>query len=122
MTATVPSSDIGIASTTLSVLESEPRNSQHTSAVSRQASSSSNSISWTDSSMNRVESKLMPDLHARGRVFCTSASFARTPCATATALAPRCLRMPRPCAGCAVDARHAAHVLEAVLDQRDVVR
>ena len=29
--------------------------------------------------------------------------------------------MPRPCAGCAVDARAAAHVLEAVLDQRDVL-
>ncbi len=34
MTATVPSSDMGMASTTLSVLDSEPRNIQHTSAVS----------------------------------------------------------------------------------------
>ena len=54
MTATVPSSDIGIASTTLSVLESEPRNSQQTSAVRTTARPSSSSISWTDSSMKTV--------------------------------------------------------------------
>ena len=42
--------------------------------------------------------------------------------ATATALAPRCLRMPDALHRHAVDARAPAHVLEAVLDQRDVPR
>ena len=100
MHATVPSSDIGMARTTLSVLESEPRNSQHTSAVSTHASRSSSSISCTVSSMKRVESKLMPTFMPSGASFWISASFARTAWATATALAPRCFRMPRPWAGC----------------------
>jgi hypothetical protein len=40
--------------------------------------------------------------------------------ATATAFEPRCFLMPRPWAG-AVDARDAPDVLEAVLDERDVL-
>jgi hypothetical protein len=57
MTAIVPRSDIGIARTTFIVLESEPRKSQQTKAVRSIAMKSSSSISWTDSSMNTVESK-----------------------------------------------------------------
>ena len=99
MTPTVPSSDMGMASTTLSVLDSEPRNTQHTSAVSRHASSSSISISCTLSSMKRVESKLMPSSMPSGRSLRSSSSILCTPSATATALAPRCFFTPRPWAG-----------------------
>src|SRR5512140_2693289 len=55
-TAMVPPSDIGIANTTLSVDDSEPRNSQQTAAVSTTASPSSSSISSTDSVMKLVVS------------------------------------------------------------------
>ena len=56
MTAIVPSKDIGIASTTLSVLDTEPRNIQHTSAVRTTAITSSSSTWWTDCSMYFAES------------------------------------------------------------------
>jgi hypothetical protein len=49
MMATVPNNDIGMARSTLSVADSEPRNSQHTSDVSTTASTSSISISWIES-------------------------------------------------------------------------
>src|SRR3569833_3416128 len=55
-TAIVPSSDIGIANSTFSVDDSEPRNSQHTIAVRITASTSSSPISLTDSLMNWVVS------------------------------------------------------------------
>ncbi len=45
-----------MASTTLSVLESEPKNSQHTNAVKSSAKRSSSLISPTDSSMKMVVS------------------------------------------------------------------
>ena len=88
-----------MASTTLRVEEREPRKSQQTSAVRRTARKSSNSISFTDSSMYRVESKLVSRLIPGGKVLPISAISARIARATATALAPRCLRIPRPCAG-----------------------
>ena len=81
------------------VLDSDPRKSQQTSAVSSTESTSSSSISWTDSSMKRVESKLIPSSIPSGRVGRMRSSSAWMPRATATALAPRCLRMPTPCAG-----------------------
>jgi hypothetical protein len=99
MVAIVPSSDMGIASTTFTVLENEPRNIQQTSAVSRTAMISSNCTSCTDSSMYLVESKMTVACMPSGRVFCTRASSSRMPSATATALAPRCLRMPMPWTG-----------------------
>ena len=56
MMAIVPRSDIGIARITFSVVDSEPRNIQQTSAVRITESTSSNWISCTDSSMNSVAS------------------------------------------------------------------
>jgi len=99
MTATVPSSDIGIASTTFMVLDSEPRKSQQTSAVSSTAKSSSRWISWTESSMKRVRSKLTERSIPSGRLSEMRAISARTSRATATALAPRCFLTPIPCDG-----------------------
>ncbi len=99
ITATVPRSDIGIARTTFSVEERDPRNIQQTRAVSRTERTSSNWISWTDSSMNVVESKLIPISIPSGSVFWICAISALIALATATALAPRCLRIPRPWAG-----------------------
>jgi hypothetical protein len=83
----------------LSVLDSDPRNIQHTSAVSSTAKISSCSICFTDCSMNVVLSKLTPSCMPSGRPFCSSAIAARTPVATATALLPRCFLIPMPCAG-----------------------
>ena len=88
-----------MASTTLRVLESDPRNSQHTRAVKRTERSSSKRISATDSSMNRVESKLTWRSIPSGRVSWILVSASRTPAATATALLPLCFRTPSPWAG-----------------------
>jgi hypothetical protein len=99
MQATVPRSDIGMAMITFSVAPNDPRKSQQMKAVRITDSSSSNWISRTDSSMNCVESKLMPSSIPAGRVFWISAMASFTPRATATALEPRCLRMPMPWAG-----------------------
>ncbi|OQC34876.1 MAG: hypothetical protein BWX64_02704 [Acidobacteria bacterium ADurb.Bin051] len=99
MTAIVPKSDIGIASTTFRVLEIEPRNIQQTSAVSRTASRISSWISRTDSSMKRVESKLIPSSIPFGSVSWIRSISARIAVATATALLPRCFLIPIPCAG-----------------------
>ena len=102
------------------VEESEPRNSQQTSAVRSTARRSSNSISWTDSSMSAVVSKVMssvdvlgqrlPDLrqplaHLRGDRHGVGAALL----ADAEALGRH-----------AVDAGEHPAVLEAVLDQRHV--
>ncbi len=99
MMATVPRSDMGMARMTLSVLESDPRNSQQTKAVRMTESRSSNWISLTDSRMNSVLSLVMPTVMSAGRVLLYSAMAARTLLARATALAPRCFLMPMPWAG-----------------------
>ena len=55
-----------------------------------------------------------------GSVFWTSSSAARTAFATATAFEPGCFRMPIAWTGVPFERAIAGHVLEAVLDERDV--
>ena len=57
-----------------------------------------------------------------GSVFCRFADARRvTALATATAFEPGCFRMPIACTGSAVRARVRRDVVEAVLDERDVL-
>ena len=95
----VPRSDIGIASTTLSVLDNDPRNSQHTSAVKISARNSSSSISLTDSSMKMVVSASTSTFIPLGTLRWISATFSRIALVTATALVPRCFKTPSACSG-----------------------
>ena len=92
-------SDMGIASTTLTVLETEPRKNQHMIEVRRIASSSSNFTSETECSMNSVESNMTRKVMPSGRPLPISTTSAFTAWATSTAFAPRCFRMPMPWAG-----------------------
>ena len=104
-------------------LESEPRNSQQTRAVRTTASSSSNWISWTDSSMKRVESKLMPELHALAAGSCwISAMRLAHRLGDGDGVGAALLADAQALGRRAVDAGDAAHVLEAVLDEGDVLR
>ena len=95
----MPSSDIGMAKSTFIVLESDPRNTQQTSAVSRTASPSSMAISLTESEMKVVVSKMTSSFIPGGRVLCKLSIAAFTALATPTALEPGCLRMPIACTG-----------------------
>ena len=99
MNAIVPSSDIGIANSTLSVADTEPRNSQQTIAVSTTASTSSMPISSTDSLMKSVVSNSTWIFMPGGRPFWMSSQAARTAFATLTALLPGCFKMPIACTG-----------------------
>ena len=56
ITAMVPNNDMGMAKSTFTVAENDPKKSQQTNEVSNTARTSSVSISCTDSSMNTVVS------------------------------------------------------------------
>ena len=99
MTMNVPRIEVGIASSTLSVVDHEPRKTQHTRLVSSAASTSVNRISLIARSTNTVVSKLTARNSPSGSCFSTSASRARTSRPTWTAFAPRSLVMPKPTAG-----------------------
>ena len=99
ITANVPKTETGIASTTLNVEDSEPRNSQHTNAVSSTDNSSVSLISSTASLMKRLLSTRTSNDNPSGSVLRNSLSRARTESATSTVLDPCCLMIPSPCAG-----------------------
>ena len=99
MIATDPSSDIGIAISTLSVAENDPRKIQQTSPVNTSARPSSRMISSIESEMNCVVSKMTSMCIDAGSVFCRSTSATRTAFATETAFDPRCFKMPIACTG-----------------------
>ena len=99
MTRNVPTIEVGIERRMLNVEDQEPRNSQHTTAVHRTDSTSVNSISPIASSTYRVPSNRTERSMPGGRVSRIVARAAFTDCATVTALAPRCLRMPIPTDG-----------------------
>ena len=99
ITMKVPRIEVGIASSTLTVEDHEPRNSQQTSPVSSAAIRSVKRISWIASSMKWVASKLMASETPSGSCCCISAIRAFTSRPTWTAFAPRSLRMPKPMAG-----------------------
>ena len=120
MMATVPRSDMGMARMTLSVLESDPRNSQQTRAVRMTDRKSSNWISLTDSRMNSVLSKVMATVMSSGSVLRYSsmarADFLGHGHGVGAALLLDADALGRD----AVDPGDAPDVLETVLDQGDV--
>src|SRR6185295_11584306 len=68
----VPMIDVGIASSTLTVEDHDPRKSQQTTPVRSAASSSENCTSRIASSTASVPSKLTPSVSPSGRFACTS--------------------------------------------------
>ena len=99
ITMKVPRIEVGIASSTLSVVDHEPRKTQHTRLVSSAAITSVNRISSIARSTKSVVSKLMTMNRPSGSCFPISATLARTARPTWTALAPRSLVTPKPTAG-----------------------
>ena len=103
ITMKVPRIEVGIASSTLSVVDHEPRKIQHTALVSSAASTSVNRISWIACSMKTVVSKLMTRNRPSGSCFSISATLARTSFPSCTAFAPRSLVIPKPTAGSPIE-------------------
>ena len=99
ITMKVPRIEVGIASSTLSVVDHEPRNTQHTRLVSSAAITSVNRISSIARSTKTVVSKLMTISRPSGSCFSISLTFARTSRPSWTAFAPRSLVTPKPTAG-----------------------
>ncbi len=83
---------------------------------------SSSSISWTDSSMNFVESKFTPTSIPSGRHFWTSASAARTRPGDLDRVRAALLPHAEALGRLPVHPGEPADVLEAVLDERDVLQ
>ena len=121
ITMNVPRIEVGMASSTLRVVDHEPRKSQQTRPVSSAASTRVKRISLIACSTKTVVSKLMARNRPSGSCFSISASRARTSRPTCTAFAPRSLVMPKPIAGSPIGAGEAAPVLEPVLDHRHVL-
>ena len=96
ITMKVPRIEVGIASSTLSVVDHEPRNTQHTRLVSSAAITSVNRISLIARSTKTVVSKLTARNSPSGSCFSISPSRSRTSWPTCTAFAPRSLVMPKP--------------------------
>ncbi len=85
-------------------------------------SRSSNSISWTDSSMKVVESKLIPTVHPLGQRLLDLGERVLDAVRDRDGVRAALLADAQALRRLAVDARDAPHVLEAVLDERDVAR
>ncbi len=102
MTMNVPRMDVGMASSTLRVVDHEPRKTQQTTLVSSAARMRVNRISLIARSTKTVVSKLTARKSPSGSCFSSSASLARTSRPTCTAFAPRSLVMPKPIAGSAI--------------------
>ncbi len=120
MMATVPRSDMGMARMTLSVLESDPRNSQQTKAVRTTESRSSNWISLTDSRMNSVLSLVMPTVMSSGRVLLVLRDGRADALGHGHGVGAALLLDADALGRAAVHAGQAPDILEAVLDQGDV--
>ena len=99
ITMNVPRIEVGIARSTLIVVENDPRNSQQTNPVRSAARTSVSRISSIARSMNTVLSKRTPTLTPSGRSARICCSFALERWPTSTAFAPRSLRMPNPIEG-----------------------
>src|SRR5437868_6401419 len=84
ITANVPKTETGMASTTFSVEDNEPRKNQQTSAVRQHERNSVNSISCTASLINTLLSTRTSRLSPLGSVLFSSSIFLRTPSATST--------------------------------------
>ncbi len=110
-----------MAKSTFIVLESEPRNTQQTSAVSSTARPSSIAISLTESWMKPVVSKMTSSFIPGGRVFCRVADRRGDRLGHADGVGAGLLEDAHRLDGRAVAPRVRGDVDEAVLDEGDVL-
>ena len=96
----VPRIEVGMARSTFTVVDQEPRKSQHTSPVRTEARTRVNRISLIACSTKTVVSQFTSRLRPSGRLLRSSSVLALINRPTATALAPRSLVMPMLTAGC----------------------